>query len=145
MFYAFLKPAVYRSNLGGRSVDSACVAVEEPVEGAVPEGGREDAPQANHEEDEFDLNRGHEINHDHRRTEDSTHSALPPTNVPHALPLRQTPLKRLFREDRDARGCISQKESLPLLDENPKHWLISSAMAHYGGGPTAPPRPRKSG
>ena len=72
------------SNLGTRGVDLARVAVEQPVEGAVSEGGGEDAPQADHEEDKFDLNRGQEINHDHRRTEGGAHGALFASNVPHA-------------------------------------------------------------
>ena len=56
----------FASGLGGRCVDLARVSVEQPIEGAVPEGGRENTPQANHEEDQLDLHRGKKVKHNHR-------------------------------------------------------------------------------
>ena len=75
----------FASGLGGRRVDLARVSVEQAVEGAVPKGGREDAPQANHEEDEFNLNRGKKISHHNPRAKRGSGNAFCASYVPHLV------------------------------------------------------------
>ena len=73
----------FTSGLGGRCVDLARVAVEQAVEGTVPEGGGEHAPQTNDHEDQLNLHRSKEVKHNHRGSQDGPYGPLRAPDVPH--------------------------------------------------------------
>ena len=72
-----------RSGLCGLQINFTRVAIEQTVERAVAKRRGQDAPQADDEEDNFDVNRGEEIKDDNARTKHGTERSFTTSDVPH--------------------------------------------------------------